>query len=89
MLSIKASATGLVSLAKVELRVFLAVMRTPAGAEVQALRYGTPVAPTLTQLTRPRGLAEARRDAPWSRHGLEVLHDSREVELVACAGEAA
>jgi hypothetical protein len=45
-----------------------------------------PLAPTLTLLTRPRDLA-ARADETQGER-LEVLHDGREVELVACAGEA-
>src|SRR5665648_688493 len=51
--------TGLVPLAAARLRWFLPFIRTPVVVAGLQRCYGTPLAPTLTQLTRPRGLAAA------------------------------
>ncbi len=42
------------------MRWVLAFIRTQPGLRARHRRYGTPLTPTLTQLTRPRGLAAAR-----------------------------
>jgi hypothetical protein len=65
--------------------VVLALIRTSTG-----VADSTPAGRNWHRLSRSLRDCEVwRRPHETQRHCLEVLHDGREVELVACAGEAA